>query len=332
MPRWRFAELCEFWEQGKPLFFQGLIQYNFNMRRLSYILITSLILGVPSAHATKITPGSSCNSAGQKAIYKGKSYTCIKLGKKLYWDNGVPIKKFNTSLIDTPGTCNVVVPTWRMEVSDLWLDHRDVWFSAMLVNSSIKNMATDINVYIEYYDSYGIFKKDKILVPKLFPGQTLEFGGDADFNEGKTPTDVKLRATCKSKIWKQYKVITGKSPVILEQFSEEYSGQYGGKRRDITQIDATLKSRLIIDNVYDRSLTCDDGKCNFILYGTFKDTFGNTFGGIGIEYLSESFENEIEPGETGYINLQVGTLLTDIPIYPWLSRVNRFEYTIVPKF
>ena len=303
------------------------------MKRLSCILAAFLILGVPPAYAATITPGTSCKSAGQKATYKGKSYTCIKLGKKLYWDNGVPTKKPNTSPLDMPASCNVVVPTWSMEISDLWLDYRDVWFSAMLVNASIKYMATDINVYVEYYDNFGIFKKDKISVPKLFPGQTLEFGGGADFFEGKFPTDVRLRTTCKSTVWKQYKVIKGKSPVSLEQFSEEFlEYYYGGKRRDILQIQATLNSRIIIDNIFDQALTCDDRGCNFFLYGTFKDTFGNTFGGIATEYLSGFFENEIEPGETGYINLQVGALLTDIPLYPWLSRVTRFEYTLIPKF
>lgn len=303
------------------------------MKRLSFILVAFLILGVPTAYAATITPGTACKSAGQKATHNGKSYTCIKLGKKLYWNNGVPTKKSNTSLLEIPASCNVVVPTWSMEVSDLWLDYRDVWFSAMLVNASIKYMATDINVYVEYYDNFGIFKKDKITVPKLFPGQTLEFGGGDIFTEGKYPSDVKLRATCKSSVWKQYKVIKGKSPVSLEQFSEEFSGNYyGGKKRDIVQIQATLVSRLIIDNVFDQALSCDDGKCNFFLYGTFKDTFGNTFGGIATEYLSESFENEVEPGDTGYINLQVGALLTDVPLYPWLSRVTRLEYTLVPKF
>jgi len=303
------------------------------MKRLSCILVFLLVLGVPTAYAATITPGTACKSAGQKATFKGKSYTCIKLGKKLFWNNGVPTKKPNTSLSEIPASCNVVVPTWRMEVSHLWLDDKDVRFSAMLVNASIKYMASDINVYVEYYDSFGIFKKDKISVPKLFPGQTLEFGGDAYFSEGKYPADVRLRATCKSSVWKQYKIIKGKSPVSLEQFSEEFSGNYyGGKHRDTLQIQASLNSRIIIDNIFDQPLSCDDEKCNFFLYGTFKDTFGNTLGGIATEYLAENLESEIEPGETGYINVQVGALLTDVPLYPWLSRVTRFDYTLVPKF
>lgn len=303
------------------------------MKRLTYILVVSLVLGIPAAQAAKITPGTSCKTAGQKATFNGKAYTCIKLGKKLYWDNGVPTKKPSTSVLDIAASCNVAVPSWRMELSDLWLDYRDVWFSAMLVNASIKNMATDVNVYVEYIDSFGVFKRDKIVVPKLFPGQALEFGGGAIFTEGKYPTDVNIRTTCKSTPWKQYKVITGKSSVSLEQLTEEFSGQnYGGKRRDITQTDVTLKTKIIIDNVFDRALTCNSGKCNFGLYGTFKDAFGNTFGGVSTDYLSESFEDEIEPGETGYINLQLGPLLTDVPLYPWLSRVTRFEYTLVPKF
>jgi hypothetical protein len=54
------------------------------------ILITlfSLIVPQQSVAASKITPGSTCKKVNQQAIYKNKIYTCIKLGKKLYWDNG----------------------------------------------------------------------------------------------------------------------------------------------------------------------------------------------------------------------------------------------------
>ena len=42
--------------------------------------------------ATKITPGSSCKVLNQKAIYLGKTYTCIKSGKKMIWNKGVAVK------------------------------------------------------------------------------------------------------------------------------------------------------------------------------------------------------------------------------------------------
>ena len=65
------------------------------MRRvwISILLIGTLILAaLPSANAA-VTPGSKCSKAGVKQTYKGKVYTCIKLGSKLYWNNGVIQKK-----------------------------------------------------------------------------------------------------------------------------------------------------------------------------------------------------------------------------------------------
>lgn len=65
------------------------------MRRVgvSILLIGSLILtAMPSANAV-VTPGSKCSKAGVKQTYKSKVYTCIKLGNKLYWNNGISQKK-----------------------------------------------------------------------------------------------------------------------------------------------------------------------------------------------------------------------------------------------
>ena len=65
------------------------------MKRLvvSFLLVASLIASaLPPANAA-VTPGSKCSKSGIKQTYKGKIYTCIKLGTKLYWDNGVIQKK-----------------------------------------------------------------------------------------------------------------------------------------------------------------------------------------------------------------------------------------------
>jgi hypothetical protein len=56
---------------------------------LVFLIVAGLINPTPFAFAaSKITPGSACKKDNQQAIYKNKIYTCIKLGKKLYWDNG----------------------------------------------------------------------------------------------------------------------------------------------------------------------------------------------------------------------------------------------------
>lgn len=56
------------------------------------LAIALLVSALPSANAV-VTPGSKCSKAGVKQTYKGKIYTCIRLGSKLYWNNGITQKK-----------------------------------------------------------------------------------------------------------------------------------------------------------------------------------------------------------------------------------------------
>ena len=60
------------------------------MRRLVVLLCIGLVVSLSQSAnaASKITPGSICKKVNQQVIYKNRIYTCIKLGKKLYWDNG----------------------------------------------------------------------------------------------------------------------------------------------------------------------------------------------------------------------------------------------------
>ena len=59
-------------------------------RFLAYLLAIALaVASSVSAANSAVTPGSKCSKAGTKQLYKGKLFTCIKLGTKLYWNNGV---------------------------------------------------------------------------------------------------------------------------------------------------------------------------------------------------------------------------------------------------
>ena len=64
------------------------------MRRLVVLLCIGLVVSLTQSAnaASKITPGSICKKVNQQVIYKNRIYTCIKLGKKLYWDNGAAYK------------------------------------------------------------------------------------------------------------------------------------------------------------------------------------------------------------------------------------------------
>ena len=52
-----------------------------------------------------VTPGATCSKAGVKQVYKGKTYTCIKSGKKLVWGKGV------VKATSTPTTKPSITPT-----------------------------------------------------------------------------------------------------------------------------------------------------------------------------------------------------------------------------
>jgi hypothetical protein len=69
------------------------------------LAITLLASALPSASAV-VTPGSKCSKAGFKQTYKNKVYTCIKLGNKLYWNNGVQRTVVKPSVQPSP-TVNV---------------------------------------------------------------------------------------------------------------------------------------------------------------------------------------------------------------------------------
>lgn len=63
------------------------------MRKIvANVLITLLILTFHQTPANAaVKAGGSCKTAGIKSVVSGKTFTCIKSGKKLVWDKGVQI-------------------------------------------------------------------------------------------------------------------------------------------------------------------------------------------------------------------------------------------------
>ena len=70
------------------------MNYPVSMKRklgiLSVVVLGLLFIPATQAGAA-ISSGAKCTKAGIKQVYKGKTYTCIKTGKKLVWNKGVPI-------------------------------------------------------------------------------------------------------------------------------------------------------------------------------------------------------------------------------------------------
>lgn len=75
------------------------------MRKILIVLIAlhSCFYSISSANA--VTPGTSCTKAGATSTQNGKKFTCIKLGSKLYWDNGVTVKTATSSTNKKDAEC-----------------------------------------------------------------------------------------------------------------------------------------------------------------------------------------------------------------------------------
>ena len=72
-------------------------------------------MSAPLAHSA-VTPGSKCSKTGVKQVFRGKTYTCIKLGKKLYWNNGVVVK---VTSLPSPTVTVIATPSPAPTVTSL---------------------------------------------------------------------------------------------------------------------------------------------------------------------------------------------------------------------
>lgn len=79
-------------------------------RLLSTILISSLSLGLGlSPVNAAVKSGAACKKLGLKSTVSSKTYTCIKRGNKLVWDNGVKSKSSNEAISVDKNLLDVVI-------------------------------------------------------------------------------------------------------------------------------------------------------------------------------------------------------------------------------
>ena len=74
-----------------------------NKRLIAYLSVVSLIFSLsltPANAAAKA--GAKCNKAGSTEVVKDKSYTCVKTGNKLVWNNGVKVATTNKESVQSP--------------------------------------------------------------------------------------------------------------------------------------------------------------------------------------------------------------------------------------
>jgi uncharacterized protein YcfL len=304
------------------------------VKRLSFIVMASLIFSVPSAHAVNITAGSPCKTAGQKVTFKGKSHTCIKLGKKLYWDNGVTVKGKSGTPIAMPATCTVQNLQIR-SISESGISNADgiVMFSADIANASNSQVATQVKIYVEWYDSVGISYKNTLLIPRIYPGQKIDFGSVETFQNGggknksfpDEPLRISLRSSCKSSAPDSKELINGKWPIL------NGTAPVTVKEASFDGIlDSYLSANLILTNIFEKDMVISyevypESNKKVNIYGVFKDKFGNTLGGY-TEYVRGDLQT-LEKGETARIDL--GLFELSDGDRDFIDRVATFSYTVV---
>jgi hypothetical protein len=71
------------------------------MYKLLVMLVAISLLGFTDASAV-LKAGSACSRVGATATLSGKKYTCISSGRKIFWNNGVIVKKVGGLM---PGIC-----------------------------------------------------------------------------------------------------------------------------------------------------------------------------------------------------------------------------------
>lgn len=71
------------------------------LRVLVFVALLPLVLVAPVSNAA-VKAGSACTKQGVKQISGGKSFTCIKQGKKLVWNKGVVLAKATVPNAATP--------------------------------------------------------------------------------------------------------------------------------------------------------------------------------------------------------------------------------------
>ena len=306
-----------------------------NVRRLliPILLALSLIVSAVPSSSASVTPGSKCSKAGAKQTFKGKVFTCIKLGSKLYWNNGVIAVKTDAKVPTVPATCNLLDQKSVSIISQV--DKKGllsglVLYTGKLQNVSPVNMATDVIVYFDWFDSLGQYNREKITIPRLLPGQVLEFGHTGYWNNSsrlvrdKRPDYIEMKSSCKSQAFTQKKVLLSGKGVIKPESGiiDELDG--------VVTIQWEAYSEILLSNTFDRALYCrDQSGCNFGLYVVFKDSFGNVIGGSMNQGL---YNDEIEPGDSGVLTSGFTLYFDNLPVDQLLSRITRYEYTLVPNF
>ena len=134
-----------------------------NKNLIAFFSILSLFLSTPLIPVNAaVKAGAACKTVGITSVASGKTFTCIKSGKKLIWNKGVLIVKSAPKVTD-------------LTFNNLFENRKDISYTVWKRTSDSikvnKSKAGDISIFTgpntkPYYDDY---QKPVSQVSKIFP-------------------------------------------------------------------------------------------------------------------------------------------------------------------
>jgi hypothetical protein len=117
-------------------------------RKLAILSIVVLgLLSIPVIQAgAAITPGTKCAKAGLQSVYKSKIYTCIKLGSKLFWDNGITYYLTNPSPSPAPTVTVTATPAPAPTVT-ITASPKAIPSTLPIVTNFASTLSTSLNAF-----------------------------------------------------------------------------------------------------------------------------------------------------------------------------------------
>ena len=134
-----------------------------NKRVIAFLSILSLFLSTPLIPVNAAAKaGAKCTKAGSTEVVKGKSYTCIKSGKKLVWNKGVKVA--------------AAIPKAPTSFDDLVQNYEGIAYSAWSKSRAkiLASTKTDVNFKLVLGPNSALTNKNPIdainLVSRLYSG------------------------------------------------------------------------------------------------------------------------------------------------------------------
>ena len=129
-----------------------------NKKLIAFFSINSLSLSLSQAPANDVSKaGAKCAKAGNTEVVKGKSYTCVKSGKKLVWNKGATTSKSVDQFVDQ------VPPTTFICKND---DLAPVAWKSYQNYLKFRNGACDMNFYRFVPYESTVYSGTQITTPK----------------------------------------------------------------------------------------------------------------------------------------------------------------------